>query len=128
LAINSLSGTCRRASSLQPLRTELPSTSTQPTTLTPANTQPPHCVLFRWVARELVSKIDTQTNANGKEWKTSKTNGKKLKNISKKICVAKTNLYEKIFYLKNKLLKRISRKRIFGFYTKKEKKRQGLQK
>jgi len=42
LAINCLSGTCRRASSLQPLRTELPSASTQPTPLTPANTQPPN--------------------------------------------------------------------------------------
>jgi len=44
LAINCLSGTCHRAWSLQPLRTELPSTSTQPTPLIPANTQPPHAL------------------------------------------------------------------------------------
>ena len=42
LAISCLSSTCRRASSLQPLRTEIPSTSTQPTPLPPTNTQPPH--------------------------------------------------------------------------------------
>jgi len=42
LATNCLSGTCRRALSLQLVRTELPFTSTQTTSLTPANTRPPH--------------------------------------------------------------------------------------
>jgi len=42
LAINCLSGTCHWASPQQPLRTELPSTSTQPTPSTPANTRHPH--------------------------------------------------------------------------------------
>ena len=49
LAINYLSGTCRRASSLHPLRIELPSTSTEPTPLTPAHTQPPKYTNDPWL-------------------------------------------------------------------------------
>ena len=44
LAINCLSRARRWASSQQPLRTEPPSTSTQPTPVTPANTHPPHAL------------------------------------------------------------------------------------
>ena len=42
LAINSLSRACYWSLPRQPLRIERPSTSTQPTPLTPAHTQPPH--------------------------------------------------------------------------------------
>ena len=42
LAVNSLSRVCRWASPKQPLRSVRPSTSTQTTPLTPANTQHPH--------------------------------------------------------------------------------------
>ena len=44
LAINSLSGSYRWASSQCSLGIVQPSTSTQPTPLTPANTQPPHAL------------------------------------------------------------------------------------
>jgi len=44
VVINSLSRVRRWASSQQPLSIERPPTSTQPTSLTPANTQPPHAL------------------------------------------------------------------------------------